>query len=101
MLKNKALKQRGVIMQEKKPLTLPNDILHIINVLNSNNYEAYLVGGCVRDFLMKRKPSDWDIATNAKPSDIKKLFRKTIDTGLKHGTVTVVLNKQNYEITLQ
>ena len=86
-------------MQEKKPLTLPNDILHIINVLNSNNYEAYLVGGCVRDFLMKRKPSDWDIATNAKPSDIKKLFRKTIDTGLKHGTVTVVLNKQNYEIT--
>lgn len=86
-------------MQEKKPLTLHNDILHIIDVLNSNNYEAYLVGGCIRDSLMGRKPADWDISTNAKPSDIKKLFPKTIDTGLKHGTVTVVLNKKNYEIT--
>jgi len=86
-------------MQEKNTLTLPHDILHIIDVLNNNDYEAYLVGGCVRDFLMERKPADWDIATNAKTSNIKKLFQKTIDTGLKHGTVTVVLNKENYEIT--
>ena len=86
-------------MWKKNTLNLHHDILYIINVLNSNNYEAYLVGGCVRDFLLERKPTDWDIATNAKPSDIKKLFEKTIDTGLKHGTFTVVLNKKNYEIT--
>lgn len=86
-------------MLEKNSFILSNDVLHIINVLNSNNYEAYLVGGCVRDFLMERKPKDWDITTNAKPSDIQKLFQKTIDTGLKHGTVTIVINKQNYEIT--
>ena len=86
-------------MWKKNTLNLHHDILYIINVLNSNNYEAYLVGGCVRDFLLERKPTDWDIATNAKPSDIKKLFKKTIDTGLKHGTFTVVLNKKNYEIT--
>ena len=86
-------------MHKKSSLSLPPDILYIIDVLNGNNYEAYLVGGCVRDFLTGRKPADWDIATNAKASDIKKLFKKTIDTGLKHGTVTVVLNKINYEIT--
>ncbi|MDQ2087389.1 HD domain-containing protein [Herbivorax sp. ANBcel31] len=86
-------------MLEKNSIHLPNNVSHIINTLNNNKYEAYLVGGCVRDFLTGKKPADWDIVTNAKTSDLKKLFTKTIDTGLKHGTITVVLNKQNYEIT--
>lgn len=71
----------------------------IINTLEYNGYEAYVVGGAVRDMLMGKTPHDFDIATAAKPDEIKKLFRRTIDTGLKHGTVTVVENNVGYEVT--
>lgn len=72
---------------------------NIISVLHSNGYEGYVVGGCVRDMLLGKEPKDWDIATNAKLEQVKQLFNKTIDTGLKHGTVTVVLDENNYEVT--
>lgn len=80
-------------------LTIPKDVREILAVLNSNGYEAYMVGGCVRDELLGRKPNDYDITTSAEPLEVKKLFPKTIDTGLKHGTVTVRWNDQNYEVT--
>ena len=80
-------------------LTIPRDVKEIIDVLNSNGYEAYMVGGCVRDELLDRKPNDYDITTSAEPLEVKKIFSKTIDTGLKHGTVTVRWNSQNYEVT--
>ncbi len=65
----------------------------------AEGYEAYAVGGCVRDSLLSRIPHDWDITTNAKPEEVKKLFRRTIDTGIKHGTVTIMLGAEGYEVT--
>jgi len=78
---------------------MPSDVKKIIDKLNNNGFEAYIVGGCVRDSLMGKIPSDWDIATSATPYEAKKFFKKTFDTGIEHGTVTVVLNKKNYELT--
>ncbi|NLD48411.1 MAG: CCA tRNA nucleotidyltransferase [Clostridiaceae bacterium] len=80
-------------------IDIPREAAQIINTLHNRNYRAYIVGGCVRDSLLGKTPKDWDITTDASPEEIKKLFDKTVDTGLKHGTVTVVVNKSNYEIT--
>lgn len=77
----------------------PKNVNLIIKVLENNGHEAYAVGGCVRDALMGREPQDWDITTSAKPLEVKALFHRTIDTGIKHGTVTVMLNKTGYEVT--
>ncbi|MDF2615130.1 MAG: tRNA nucleotidyltransferase [Clostridia bacterium] len=78
---------------------IPKNVLEIINAIENAGYEAYVVGGCVRDMLMQRTPNDWDITTSAEPESIKKIFNRTYDTGLQHGTVTVVLNKEHYEVT--
>ncbi len=78
---------------------LPEDIIKILGILEDNGYEAYVAGGAVRDIIMGRIPHDYDVATSARPEEIKRLFSKTIDTGIKHGTVTVVYNKTGYEIT--
>ncbi|MGY5215345.1 CCA tRNA nucleotidyltransferase [Clostridium butyricum] len=80
-------------------LKIPSDVQYIINVLIENGYEGYMVGGCVRDLLINREPNDYDITTNAKPEVVARLFDKVILTGLKHGTVTVVINKVQYEVT--
>lgn len=80
-------------------ILLPEKVRHIISVLNGNGYEAFAVGGCIRDSLLGRKPKDWDITTDALPEQIKKCFDKTVDTGLKHGTVTVVLGHEGFEVT--
>lgn len=72
---------------------------YILSTLEAAGFEAYIVGGAVRDSLMGKVPSDYDITTNAKPKDVKALFVRTIDTGLKHGTVTVIENKTGYEVT--
>ena len=65
----------------------------------STGYEAYLVGGCVRDMLLGREPEDWDITTSAEPAQVKAVFRRTVDTGIQHGTVTVMMGKEGYEVT--
>ena len=80
-------------------ITLPEKVKHIIEVLNGAGYEAYAVGGCVRDCLLGRIPKDFDITTSAKPLEVKKLFRRTVDTGIQHGTVTVMLGDDAYEVT--
>ncbi len=72
---------------------------YILTTLENAGFEAYVVGGAVRDSLMGKTPSDYDITTNAKPREVKALFSRTIDTGLKHGTVTVIENKVGYEVT--
>ncbi len=72
---------------------------HVLSVLEKAGFEAYIVGGAVRDLLMGKAPSDYDIATDAAPREVKALFPHTIDTGIKHGTVTVVENKIGYEVT--
>ena len=69
-------------------IQLPQNVKYIIDKLYDNGFEAYAVGGCVRDSLMGVEPKDWDITTNALPEDVKKIFSHTIDTGIKHGTVS-------------
>jgi tRNA nucleotidyltransferase (CCA-adding enzyme) len=78
---------------------MPKNVAFILDLLKQHNFEAFIVGGCVRDSVINRTPQDWDIATSATPQKIKELFLKTIDTGLKHGTVTVLINDMAYEIT--
>ena len=78
---------------------IDDDVRFIMEEINKNGFEAYIVGGCVRDILLEREPKDFDITTSALPEDVKKIFPKTFDTGIEHGTVTVVLNKTNYEVT--
>lgn len=78
---------------------IPDQVKWIIHTLEEQGYEAYAVGGCVRDTVLEREPGDWDITTSARPEQVKALFRYTIDTGIQHGTVTVMLEKEGYEIT--
>ena len=70
-----------------------------MNVLQNHGYEAFAVGGCVRDTVLGRAPDDWDITTSAHPQEVKRLFVRTVDTGLAHGTVTVLLGEDSYEVT--
>lgn len=84
---------------EKKRISLPEDVKNIISVLEESGYEAYAVGGCVRDSLLGKEPKDWDVTTSAKPQEVKTLFRRTIDTGIAHGTVTIMIGKNGYEVT--
>jgi len=71
----------------------------VCNIIQQRGYKSYLVGGCVRDLQLKQVPKDWDIATNASPDVIQETFDKTYPTGLKHGTVTVSLNGEHFEVT--
>lgn len=80
-------------------IQLPEKVSEIINCLRSHNFEAYAVGGCVRDSLLGRTPSDWDITTSATPEEVKSLFSHTVDTGIQHGTVTVMLGHEGFEVT--
>lgn len=78
---------------------LPESINFVLETLIKNGHKAYIVGGCVRDLLCKKTPNDYDITTSALPEQIKTLFEKTIATGLKHGTVTVIVNGEMIEVT--
>ncbi|MGN0298657.1 MAG: CCA tRNA nucleotidyltransferase [Lachnospiraceae bacterium] len=78
---------------------IPEKVEFILNKLNEAGYEAYAVGGCVRDLLLGREPGDWDITTSALPWQVKKIFPRTVDTGLQHGTVTVMLDHEGFEVT--
>ena len=80
-------------------IQLPEKVNTIIQTLQEHGYEAYAVGGCVRDSLLGREPGDWDITTSASPDETKKLFARTVDTGIEHGTVTVLLGKKGFEVT--
>lgn len=80
-------------------IQIPEKVNKIIKRLQEHGYDAYAVGGCVRDSLLGRIPADWDITTSAKPMEVKALFKRTVDTGLQHGTVTVLLDKEGFEVT--
>lgn len=80
-------------------ITIPSNVKYIIDEFYKNNYEAFMVGGCIRDALLCKVPKDYDIATSAKPEITEKLFEKTIPTGIKHGTVTVLIDNEPYEVT--
>ena len=82
---------------------IPAGARRIIEQLNNAGFEAYIVGGCVRDLVLGRTPCDWDITTSALPEQVKAVFKRTVDTGIKHGTVTVLMRddhkQQGYEVT--
>lgn len=80
-------------------ITLPEKVSTIIENLQLHGHEAFAVGGCVRDSVLARTPQDWDITTSARPEEIKNLFTRTVDTGIEHGTVTVLLGKDSFEVT--
>ena len=80
-------------------IQMPVNANRIIHTLQEAGHEAYIVGGCVRDAILGKEPGDWDITTSAKPEEVKALFRRTIDTGIEHGTVTVMFDKEGYEVT--
>lgn len=80
-------------------IQMPENAERIIHKLQEAGFEAYIVGGCVRDAILGKEPDDWDITTSAKPEEVKALFRRTIDTGIEHGTVTVMFGKEGYEVT--
>lgn len=80
-------------------MILPVNVQEIITTLENAGYEAYAVGGCVRDTLLNKEPDDWDITTSATPEQAKALFARTIDTGIQHGTITVLIGKETYEVT--
>ena len=86
-------------MEKNRTISLPENAKRIIETLEQAGYEAYAVGGCVRDSLIGRDPQDWDITTSARPEQVKALFHRTVDTGLQHGTVTVMLQKEGFEVT--
>ena len=80
-------------------IDIPKNVRLIINILKQNGFEAFAVGGCVRDTILGRNPQDWDITTSALPHQVKELFHRTLDTGIKHGTVTIMMSKIGYEVT--
>lgn len=82
-------------------INLPDEVKKALNILINNGFKAYAVGGCVRDSIMGKSPSDWDITTSAKPDEISRCFHgyRIIETGIKHGTITVIIGKMQIEIT--
>ena len=75
-------------------IQLPEKVNRIITTLQKHGFEAYAVGGCVRDSFLGRVPGDWDITTSASPQEVKEIFDHTVDTGIEHGTVTVLMNHE-------
>lgn len=86
-------------MQNTTMIQLPEKVQYIINTIMEAGYEAYAVGGCIRDSILGRVPDDWDITTSATPYQVKEIFKRTVDTGIKHGTVTVMIDKEGFEVT--
>lgn len=82
-----------------KKIIIDKNASFILNRLEENGFKAYVIGGSIRDYIMDITPKDIDIATSARPEEVKALFNKTIDTGIKHGTVTIVIDKIPYEVT--
>lgn len=80
-------------------LNIPDGAKIVIKQLQNRGYEAYLVGGCVRDSLLEKEPKDYDITTSATPDQVIELFEKVVPTGIKHGTVTVIENEESIEVT--
>ena len=85
----------------KFKINIPSDANELIHTLQNHGHSAYVVGGCVRDSILGRMPHDWDICTSATPNEMLEIFkdRRVIETGLQHGTITIVINGEPYEVT--
>ena len=91
--------ERTLEKTEYRKIVLPEAVSEILQRLADAGFEAYAVGGCVRDSLLGKEPEDWDITTSASPENVKRLFSRTVDTGIEHGTVTVLYRQKGYEVT--
>lgn len=91
--------KENTITKEQVKIRLPEKVRFIIDTLQTHGFEAYAVGGCVRDSILGRIPDDWDITTSATPFETKQLFPRTFDTGIEHGTITVMMEKDGFEVT--
>ncbi|MFY9495026.1 MAG: hypothetical protein WAQ17_07540, partial [Limnochordia bacterium] len=80
-------------------ITVPQDVMAACSVLINAGFQAYLVGGAIRDSLLRLQPTDWDIATDALPEDVERLFDRTVPTGRQFGTITVVGDGRSLEVT--
>ncbi|KNF09973.1 tRNA nucleotidyltransferase/poly(A) polymerase [Gottschalkia purinilytica] len=82
-------------------IVYPEEVKIILDTLKGKGYKGYIVGGCVRDYLLKKIPQDWDICTNATPNEMLNIFKnfKVIPTGIKHGTISVIVNNKIFEVT--
>lgn len=89
----------GALKENQVQIKVPEKAKYIVDTIMAAGYEAYVVGGCVRDSILGRVPMDWDITTSARPEEVKGLFARTIDTGIQHGTVTVMLDREGFEVT--
>src|SRR6185503_5726295 len=78
---------------------IPDEVRAICKQLKARGHEAYVVGGCVRDLLLGKEASDWDVTTDARPAEVQKIFPRVIPTGIQHGTVTVLMGKKQFEVT--
>ncbi len=78
---------------------IPPGVLFVVERLRERGKRGWIVGGCVRDLLRGREPKDWDVATDARPNEVKRFFPRVIETGIQHGTVTVMVHHQPYEVT--
>ncbi len=86
-------------MDKNIRIVIPEKAKHIVKTIQAAGFEAYVVGGCVRDSILGRLPQDWDITTSATPYQVKELFPRTVDSGLQHGTVTVIQGGEGFEVT--
>lgn len=96
------LVQKLAADRQMERVQMPHTAAQLLRILHENGHEAWAVGGCVRDSLLGKNPTDWDLCTSAKPEEVKACFSgvyRVLDTGLKHGTVTVLADKETYEIT--
>jgi tRNA nucleotidyltransferase (CCA-adding enzyme) len=78
---------------------IPDEVRAICKQLKARGHEAYVVGGCVRDLLLGKEASDWDVTTDAKPEEVRKIFPRVVPTGIQHGTVTVLMHGKPFEVT--
>lgn len=100
LLRLSSWKEVAIKMEEKEiKIVLPEKVACIIHKLETAGYQAYAVGGCVRDTILGRIPDDWDITTSATPEQVKSVFLRTVDTGIEHGTVTVLMQGEGFEVT--
>lgn len=86
-------------MKYNVSISIPHKVQYILDTLHEHKHQAFIVGGCVRDCILGKLPGDWDITTDAVPEEVKRLFSKTVDTGIKHGTVTIIIDGSSFEVT--
>ena len=89
----------NIPMERIDPARIPGEVHDVLGILSANGFEAHLVGGCVRDLVDGRVPKDFDVATSARTEEVASLFLRTVPTGLKHGTVTVLMGTHAVEVT--